>query len=121
MINAVELELQKAGTRAFILADAEDIQFSRPTRVSDGAGGWTYGSFVALAPQTCRLIPQSDDVPEIAGQDGRMARPEYVILMEPGSDMLRYDEFTWSGIRWQIVQLHQKPDYEMKGDVIRYV
>jgi hypothetical protein len=121
MISNAELSLQVAGTRAFILADPEDIQLLRPTRTEDGEGGWVNGDFAPLATQTCRMIPQSDQVEEISTPDGRMARPEYVILFEPGSDMKRYDEFIWRDTRWQIVQIHSKPDYEMKGDVIRYV
>jgi hypothetical protein len=119
-MDAVELELQEAATRAFILADAEDLVLVRSTRVADGSGGWTYTTPVQLATQTARLIPQSDRVLEVVSSDGRRAIPEWVLLMEPGSDMKRYDRFTWKGIVWEIAEVHYKPDYEMKGDVIRY-
>lgn len=119
-MDAAELEIQATATRAFILADAEDLQLVRSTRSSDGAGGWVYSTPVPLAIQTARLIPQSDRVQEVITSDGRRAFPEYVILMEPSSDMQRYDQFTWRGIVWEISQIHYKPDYEMKGDVIRY-
>jgi hypothetical protein len=118
-MDAAELDLQVAATRAFILADAEDITLYRSVRQSDGAGGYKYGTHVPLAPQVARLIPQTDAVPEFAGQDGRRATPEWVILLEPESDMQRYDRFEWRGDTWEIVQVHSKPDYEMKGDVIR--
>jgi hypothetical protein len=53
-------------------------------------------------------------------EDGRVALPEWVIMMEPDSDLQRYDRFTWRGIEWEIAQIHTKPDYQLKGDVIRY-
>lgn len=120
MLNAVELQLQTAATVAFILADPEEIVLVRRTKTSDGAGGFTIGSPASLVEQTARLVPQSDKVPEITGSDGRSARPEWVIMMEPGSDMARYDRFTWRGAEWEIAQMHYKPDYEVKGDVIKY-
>lgn len=118
-MNAAELELQVTATRAFILADAEEITFIRKTRQSDGVGGFTYGSPVELAPQVARMIPQSDKVREIAGGDGRSAAPEWVIMMEPGSDIQRYDTFNWRGRDWEVAEIHTKPDYQIKGDVIR--
>lgn len=120
-MNAGELELQKAATRAFILADAEEINIVRTPRVSDGAGGFVESSpSINIAPQVVRMIPQSDKVTEVAGSDGRRAVPEWVLLMEPGSDMQRYDRFVWRGVTWEIAQVHTKPDYEIKGDVIKY-
>jgi hypothetical protein len=120
MMNAVELELQSAATRAFILADPEDLDLVRTLPVSDGAGGFIGSSETPLATQTARMIPLTDQVPEIRGSDGRMAVPEWVVLMEPGADMARYDRFTWRGTEWEIAQIHFKPDYEAKGDVIKY-
>lgn len=118
-MDPVELQLQTDITRAFILADSEEIVFRRPERLEDNAGGFKYGpGEQELAPQTCRLIPQSDRVPEIAGSNGRMAVPEWVIIMEPESDIARYDRFVWRGKEWEIAELHIKPDYQLKGDVI---
>jgi hypothetical protein len=119
-MNVAELELQITATRAFILADAEDIEIVRRTRSDDGSGGFIYESPVALAAQVARLIPQSDKVREVTAEDGRVALPEWVIMMEPDSDLQRYDRFTWRGIEWEIAQIHTKPDYQLKGDVIRY-
>lgn len=117
-MDAAELELQEGITRAFILADAEDIALQRQTKVADGAGGFTF-IYTAIAEQTFRMLPQSDQVPEIADSNGRLAMPEWVLLGEAGCDMKRYDRFTWRGFQWEIVQVHQKPDYETKGDVVR--
>lgn len=119
-MNTLELELQTAATRTFILADPEDLVFTRQAKVPDGAGGFIETPNAPLAMQTGRMIPQSDRVPEITASDGRSARPEWVLLMEPDADMQRYDRFTWRGIVWEIAQIHTKPDYELKGDVIRY-
>jgi hypothetical protein len=117
-MNAAELELQEGLTRAFILADAEDLVLRRRTKVSDGAGGFTF-TYTSLAEQTFRLLPQSDQVLEIEDSNGRMAVPEFVLLGEAESDIARYDRFTWRGMEWEIVQVHTKPDYQRKGDVVR--
>jgi hypothetical protein len=117
-MDAAELELQDGITRAFILADAEDLVLRRRAKVSDGAGGFTQSS-VDIAEQTFRMIPQNDGVPEIADSNGRMGIPEWILLGESDCDMARYDRFTWRSMEWEIVQVHIKPDYQRKGDVIR--
>jgi hypothetical protein len=116
-MEAAELELQSGITRAFILADAEDIQFTRRTKVADGAGGFIHTE-VDIATQTGRMIPQTDQVPELTDSNGRMAAPQWVLLMEANADMHRYDRFIWRGMLWEIAQVHTKPDYQTKGDVI---
>ena len=118
-MDAAELELNKEATLAFILADPEDITLLRPHKVSDGAGGFKLGSPTPLITQTGRLIPQSDRVLEVRNSNGRMAMPEFVLLLPAEADLLRYDTFVWRGATWEIAQVHTKPDYELKGDVIR--
>lgn len=118
-MDPVELEMQVAATRAFILADPEDLVFLRASRISDGAGGFLPGTQVEIATQTARLIPQSDKVPEVTGSDGRHSVPEWILLMEPDADLKRYDRFSWGGNEWEVAQIHLKPVYELKGDVIR--
>jgi hypothetical protein len=117
-MDSVELELHAGVTRAFILADAEDLTLTRRTKVSDGAGGFTFAE-IELAPQTFRILPQTDQVPEIQLPNGRLGMPEWVLLGDSESDMERYDRFTWRGMSWEIAQVHSKPDYEKKGDVVR--
>lgn len=117
-----ELELQITMTEAFILADAVELQLLRREKQPDGSGGYTFTDPVPLDNvQTFRLIPQSDKVPEISTSDGRRANPEFVLLAMPDADLQRYDLFDWAGDRWEIAQIHLKPDYERKGDVVQYV
>ena len=118
-MNQAELDLQIEGTQAFILADAEDLIFKRRSKVSDGSGGFKFGAPIVLSEQTGRMIPQSDRVPEISGSNGKASKPQYVLLLMPSADVQRYDQFVWRGVTWEIAELHDKPDYELKGDVIR--
>src|SRR5215213_4681856 len=96
-MDAAELELHMGISKSFILADPEDLVLKRQEKVSDGAGGFSVGPEVKLAPQTFRLIPQSDRVVEVADSNGRMSTPEWIIMGEVGCDMERYDYFTWKG------------------------
>lgn len=111
-----------AQTKAFIASDFEVIAITpRILRTSDGAGGWTEAEGVPLPGITCRLIPQSDKVPETPSLDGRRATPEYIMLMMPGEDVQENDTFFWRGAKYQIAQVHRKPEYELKADVVLYV
>ena len=47
--------------------------------------------------------------------------PELYLLAMPDANIQRYDKFSWHGIDWQIDEIHFKPDYEMRCDVVRYV
>lgn len=119
MISAVELRFLTAQTKAFIDADFEDIVIEpREIKTSDGAGGWVNTTSAPLPALRVRLIPQSDKVPEATSLEGRRPVPEYVLVALPGSDIQRYDRFVWRGITWEIAQVHQKPEYELKADVV---
>lgn len=118
-MDALELKLQVETTRAFILADPEDLVLLRRDKISDGSGGFYFDNEQSLPSQTARLIPQNDRVPEVVTSDGKRGMPEFVILLEPDADVQRYDQFQWKNVRWEIAHLHLKPEYELKGDVIR--
>jgi len=120
-VDAAELQLQVTMTEAFILADAVELLLLRRTRSDDGAGGFTLTDPQPLpGVQTFRLLPRSDKVPEVSTSDGRRASVEYTLLALPDADMQRYDLFDWNNIRWEIAQVHMKPDYERKGDVVQW-
>ena len=121
MLSATELEIQSAITQAFILADPESIIFQRRTQTADGAGGFILGAPAPLSnAQTVRLIPASDKVPEVSTSDGRRARPELVVLAPRDVDRAKYDQFTYDGRTYEIAEIHDKPDYERKGDAVVY-
>lgn len=120
-MDASELAIQTTMTEAFILADAEQVVFSRRTKLVDGSGGFTFTTAPLANAQTVRLIPASDKVTEVITQDGQRARPQYTLIGMPTLDIKKYDLFTWRGSTWEVVEVHMKPDYEKKGDVILYV
>lgn len=123
MISAVELEVQTANTRQFIEADAEEIVFIHlGEKIRTAGGGYRHDEDwdPRSAPQRVRLIPQSDKVPVSADTNGTRERPEYILAGLPDADFLKGDTFDWRGQRWQVSQIHDKPDYIRKGDVILY-
>lgn len=121
MISAAELKVQIASTKQFIEADVELIQFNHPTlRVRTPGGGYTEDPSVSTisTPQRVRLIPQSDKVPVSADTNGTRERPEYIVAGLPDAEFRKGDTFDWRGQTWKVVQMHDKPDYIRKGDVI---
>lgn len=117
MLHPAELGAQMRMTKTFIDADPVEITFQNPgTRVSDGAGGWitTPGASVTAI---VRMIPQNDAVPEAAVLEGIRPIPEYIVLGMPDAGFVKGSEFSWRGKNWKISQMHEKPDYERKGDV----
>ena len=122
MMPAIERILMESQTAMFIDSDPELITIlPRRTQVPDGAGGWTNVETFNNTPIKVRLIPQSDKVPEVTPMEGRRKATEYVLLALPGTDVQRYDRFSWRDQVWQVDQIHDKPEYELKGDVVLYV
>jgi len=108
------------GTVAFVAADPETISITPPAaRVSDGAGGYTTTDGTPFAA-TVRLIPQSDKVPVVATWEGNREKVEYILIGHPDlrATIVKGSTFAWRGQEWRIAQLHDKPDYECKADVI---
>ena len=120
-MNAAELQTNKELTKWFIGFDPTTLVLTPNRKVDDGAGGRRLVAQPARAPQVFRLIPQSDRVPEVQTSDGRFARPEYVLMGEASAAMAPGDTFSWGGRSWEVAQVHEKPIYESKGDVIRVV
>lgn len=118
MISDVELRILSAQTKAFIDADVEEISIlPREVRTEDGAGGWILETGAPLPAIRVRLIPQSDKVPEASSLEGSRRAPEFVLVAMPGEDITANDRFEWRGNMWEITQVHDKPEYELKGDV----
>lgn len=119
MISAAEMEVQVANTKVFIEADVETIIFRRPgSRIRTETGGFRDVGEERSAAQRVRLIPQSDKVPVAADTNGTRERPEYIVAGLPDADFRKGDIFDWRGQTWSVEQVHDKPDYIRKGDVI---
>lgn len=119
MISDVEYAANLRQTVAFIDADKTDIVISpRTTRSPDGAGGWVDATGEPLPAISVRLIPQSDKVPVMAVVEGRRAVPEMILMAVPGTDIQRYDTFEWGGKTWKIDFIHDRPEYELKADLV---
>lgn len=119
MISQRELSVMSRQTKAFIDADYEEISIEpRTNRVSDGAGGWLETPEAPGLPIRVRMIPQSDNVPAAASPEGSRPIPDFVLMAMPGTNIERYDTFDWRGKTWEVSYVHEKPEYELKADVI---
>lgn len=116
-IQADELNYLRLNTKAFIDADYKDIILNRVTRVSNDAGGFTEDE-APVASQRMRLIPQQGNMSPLRETlDGEAVQPDYVLLAEWNADLMRWDTFTDSGRRYQVLFVHEKSSYERKGEV----
>lgn len=119
MISAAEMAVHVASTKAFVEADVETIIFQRPGgRIRTETGGYKDVAATTTKTQRVRLIPQSDKVPVSADTNGTREIPEYIVMGLPDADFQKGDLFDWRGQRWSVQQIHDKPDYARKGDVI---
>lgn len=122
MLASAEGAAQRRISDAFIAADSALLLVSHRTKVPDGAGGFqfTVDNPDDPAEVVGRMIPQSDKVPEVQGNDGRMARIEYILMCSAGTDVRRYDTFEFKGRLWEVLQIHLGPEYELKADIVLY-
>lgn len=120
-----ELDYQRRNTKAFIDADPISLTLQKQNRVSLSDGGYRVDDPTPRAPQTFRMIPQSDVMPVVQTPDGHQLTPSYVLLGTHDCLMERWDKFTFNGVEFQIVS-PIRPDfrlvinaYERKADVAR--
>lgn len=119
MISDLEMRIQKRNTQAFIDGDSEEIVIRpRSTRTPDGAGGWVDGTGPALPPQTVRIVPVNRVQDVLFPVEGRRDDIKYTIVAMPEADIQRYDVFDWRGDTWKVDRIHNKPDYELKADMV---
>ena len=119
MINATEALVQRKLTLAFISADSVQITLTPATFASNGSGGRKRVDGLPRLPQAMRLIPQGSTVnTERETLDGVSVQPTMVLLGAFDAGMERGDRFVTNGFRYEIVFVHDKRDYEAKGEVI---
>lgn len=119
-IPAAELRLLRKNTREFILADDRQITLTRTPQVDTGTGGSRPGAPAPLATQTLRLLPQDlATSTERRLPDGSVVKPAWVLLGEHTADMKRGDTFPLpDGTTGEVVYVHEKKDYQVKGEVV---
>jgi len=119
MISEMEMRVQLRNTKAFIDADAEEITIiPRSTRVPDGAGGWVDETGPLLPPVRVRIVPVDPGKAVAFPAEGRLDTPEHTLVAMPGTDIQRYDKFRWRGKMWLVDKVHNKPDYELKANLV---
>lgn len=119
-IPAVELRVLRRNTTAFIAADDRQVTLSRKATATTGTGGSRPGAAVPVPTQTLRLLPQdASSSTERSLPDGRVVKPSWVLLGDYTADLRRGDTFLLpDGTTGEVVYVHEKRDYEVKGEVI---
>lgn len=124
-LSSVELGINRRNTKVFIDADPIILELVPYGKEETLDGGFKLTEGDPRDPQTFRLIPQSDVMPQVQGLDGIILTPTYVLLGEHDCAMERWDRFMVGDIHFMIVS-SIRPDYsitnvyERKGDVARF-
>lgn len=118
-IAITEFDILKKGTEMFIAADLIPVEFTRRVREQLPSGGYRYTDPVVLAPQNARLIPSQDKEKELETDEGKVAFPDYVLLMMPDADVKRHDRFILGAFEFLVLSEPHGPEYLTKVDVMR--
>lgn len=119
MIPAAEMAAQRRATDAFIRADVESVTLVPRERSRTASGGATYTDLPPRPSQAMRLIPAKETLAvERETLDGRIVKPEYVLLALWDGEMERGDRFSLGGNRYEVAFVHEKRDYQVKGEVV---
>lgn len=120
MPSAAELRILRFNTVAFIEADPRTVVLTRYPRVPNGAGGSRPGTPAPQPAQVMRVIPvESSRAVERVSVDGATVTPSWVLMGRWDANMKRGDRFPLQdGTTGELVYVHEKHDYEMKGEVV---
>jgi len=98
--SRAELVMRRRVVRAFILADAVRVSFTRRTLVETPAGGWVRTKEpTPLAPQVARLVPSKRRYapPFVNTEEGEIPKWPYILLGYHDMDVQERDTFEIDG------------------------
>lgn len=91
--------------REMIMTDSFQVTLRRRQKIATASGGWAWGEYEALQPQTARLIPFKRRVTEFLQNTelGEVSDLPYVLLGFHDMDAQRDDRFTYRGDEFILV------------------
>lgn len=112
--------LHEKQTKAFIEQNSDLIVIRRRPRISDGAGGHTWGAEAALPAQTARKVGQGrvGALTERTTEDGAVVVPTAVLVCMPGADIQRFDHFTLGDTDHEVVWVNTLPEWRITAEVV---
>lgn len=113
-----ERAIQRRLTTSFIATDPESIVLLPQTRTENGSGGFTVAQGDPRSSQTMRLIPLTNTTTERLTLDGKMVVPKFMLMAQWDAIVDRWDQFELDGVRYEIVHLQEKRDYQTKAEVV---
>ena len=123
MRSAAELRALRAGTKAFIDANAVTLILIPRLRQKSGTGTILVPQ-PARAPQVMRLIDQSTSSSPTPGlvqtSDGRERLIDFFLLGEYTAAVGLWDFWTDVTGTWEVAQVFPPNDYEVRAAVVRH-
>jgi hypothetical protein len=113
-VSRVEALMARRQVTAMIERDEVTIIPHRREKISDGAGGWTWGPYEEQDPVVCSIIPAKRRLAQMTENTelGDVTKYPFVVLAHHDADLLRDDWFTWNGDDFQVKFLYVKTEIE---------
>lgn len=120
-MDAVEREVHRANTWAFILDRPTSITLTPRTKTTTPSGGSKWDDGEPREAQTMRIIELGmTTTPQIVRtQDGSQREATFWLLGKHDSTMAAGDRFTDSGQEWEIGEVLRPNGYEQRAVVVR--
>lgn len=119
-MDGIELELQKANTKAFIDAKPSVVVLTPRTRERTKSGGFSYVLGTPRAPQTVRVIElgMTSSAPVVQLTDGSQREQTFWLLGESDAVFAVDDVWSDDGRDWQITEVVRSNQYEQRAVVV---
>lgn len=107
-------------TEAFVRENPVDIEITRYSTTSDGAGGYVRGAPETLAVQTMRKVASSfkSDLAVRHTSDGREVKPTATMIGLPDVDIQDGDLFIIEGVSHEVVFTERLPKWRVSAEVV---
>lgn len=110
--GALELQVLRKQTEAFIAADPTAVPLTRRTRQANGAGGWRFVAPNTILPvQQFHIVAAGENVVLREGPDGRQVATSHNIVGAYDADIQKFDLFEYNGIPYMVLWVNADLEY----------
>jgi hypothetical protein len=107
-------------TKDFIDGNPSTVTFKRRPRVSDGAGGWTWGDWFDSGTYVVRIVGLgTQEAGEVfTSPDGTVVNVAQMLIAMPDMDIRANDQFVHEGKLKEVLITDMLPPWRLQGKVM---